>query len=309
MATASTPRNRWSIDKIAVDDVLWHASPIVIQDRIIGITNELHMVGQKFANQPSDPPDREKPVFTGSPPSKSGGVEFLTHDEVLEFASRLDDEVKDYVLQQLNRSLAQGTKDELARRSSNFWEYHNFPIGQASPIAWKQSGILVAVADGSFLMSFDPDNGTRRYSSGLSDFPMQNPGSQIGAHDDLVFAASQGFLRGISIRDGKLRFEKYLGDTAPQWKKSVAWTARPRQGSANNSGERRSQHCLLAVWATSVTDEREHSVLLCDGETGEITQRLRAESKPRDLALTEDGQGILWTEKSLIGLQKSVVSQ
>ena len=309
MATASTPRNRWSIDKIAVDDVLWHASPIVIQDRIIGITNELHMVGQKFANQPSDPPDREKPVFTGSPPSKSGGVEFLTHDEVLEFASRLDDEVKDYVLQQLNRSLAQGTKDELARRSSNFWEYHNFPIGQASPIAWKQSGILVAVADGSFLMSFDPDNGTRRYSSGLSDFPMQNPGSQIGAHDDLVFAASQGFLRGISIRDGKLRFEKYLGDTAPQWKTSVAWTARPRQGSANNSGERRSQHCLLAVWATSVTDEREHSVLLCDGETGEITQRLRAESKPRDLALTEDGQGILWTEKSLIGLQKSVVSQ
>ncbi|MEI8018648.1 MAG: PQQ-binding-like beta-propeller repeat protein [Schlesneria sp.] len=309
MATASTPRNRWSIDKIAVNGELWHAAPIVMQDRIIGITNELHMVGQKFANQPSDRSDREKPVFTGSPPSKSGGVEFLTHDEVLEFASRLDDEGKDYVLQQLNRSLAQGTRDGLAGRNSNFWEYLNFPIGQTSPIAWKQSGTLVAVADGSFLMSFDPENGTRRYSSGLSDFPMQNPRNQIAAHDDLVIAASQGFLRGISIRDGKLRFEKYLGDTAPQWKTSVAWSARPGQGSANSAGERRSQHCLLAVWALSVTDQREHSVLLCDGETGEITQRLRAESRPRDLALTEDGQGILWTEKSLIGLQKSLVGQ
>jgi hypothetical protein len=212
-------------------------------------------------------------------------------------------------LQQLNRSLAQGTRDGLAGRNSNFWEYLNFPIGQTSPIAWKQSGTLVAVADGSFLMSFDPENGTRRYSSGLSDFPIQNPRNQIAAHDDLVIAVSQGFLRGISIRDGKLRFEKYLGDTAPQWKTSVAWSARPGQGSANSAGERRSQHCLLAVWALSVTDQREHSLLLCDGETGEITQRLRAESMPRDLALTEDGLGILWTEKSLIGLQKSVVSQ
>ncbi len=309
MATASTPRNRWSIDKIAVDGELWHAAPIVIQDQIIVITNDMHMVGQRFANQPVDRPDRGNPVFTGSPPSKSGGAEFLTHDEVLEFASRLDDEVKSYVLQQLNRSLAQGTKDDVARRNRNFWEYQNFPIGQASPIVWKQSGILVAVVDGSLLMSFDPDNGTRRYSSGLSDFPMQNPRNQIGTHDDLVFAASQGFLRGISIRDGKLRFEKYLGDTAPQWKTSVAWTARPRQGSTNISGEVRSHNCLLAVWALGVTDQSEHTVLLCDGETGEITQRLRAESKPRDLTLTEDGQGILWTEKSLIGLQTSVVSQ
>ena len=133
---------------------------------------------------------------------------------------------------------------------------------------------------------------------------MRNPRVQIATYHDLVFGASRGFLRGISIRDGKTRFETYLGDVAPQWKTTVAWAARPRLGSANNPGERQSEHCLLATWPLSV-DQRQHTVLLCDSDTGEITQRLQVESEPRELLLTEGGQGILWTEKNLLGLQKS----
>ena len=307
MATAESPRSRWSIDKIPVDGELWHAAPMVIQDRIIGITNDLHMVGQKYANPPIDWPESEKSVVTGLPQEKSDRVKFSSDDEVFKFATSLDNEVKAYVLRQLNRTAAQRTHDDLTRRNSNFWEYHNFPIGQARPIAWSQAGNLVAVADGSLLLSFDPGKGTRRYTSGLSNFPMRNPGNQICIHDDLVFAASQGFLRGISVRDGKLRFETYLGDAATQWKTTVAWTAPPRLEFANNPGEIHSKNCLLATWPLSV-NQRQHAVLLCDSMTGEITQRLRVESEPRELLLTEGGQGILWTEKSLLGLQKSGVN-
>jgi outer membrane protein assembly factor BamB len=309
MATAAFPRSRWSITKIAVDGELWRASPMVVQDRIIGINNDLHMVGQKFANQLAEGTESARSTVIQSSPTKSETVDFSMHDEVLEFASRLDDEVKAFVLEQLNRSMAQQTSADLSRRKSNFWEYQNFPVGQASPIAWKQSGILVAVADGSLLMSFDADNGNRRYTASLSDFPMQNPGNQICTHGDLVFAASQGFLRGISIRDGQIRFEKYLGGTLPQWKTTVAWTARPGPGSEINTGDIPGGHCFLAVWGLNVTDQRQHAVLLCDGETGKITQRLRVESEPRELVVMQDGQGILWTKKSLLGLQMSGVSK
>ena len=304
MATAASPSSHWSMGKIAVNGELWQAAPTVIQDRIISITDDLHMVGQKFANQPADWHESGKSIVTESRQEKSDPARFSTDDEVLKFATRLDDEVKAYVLLQLNRSMAQRTNEDLTRTNGNFWEYQNFPIGQASPIAWQQSGILVAVADGSLLMTFDPGNGTRRHSSGLSDFPMRNPRVQIATYHDLVFGASRGFLRGISIRDGKTRFETYLGDVAPQWKTTVAWAARPRLGSANNPGERQSEHCLLATWPLSV-DQRQHTVLLCDSDTGEITQRLQVESEPRELLLTEGGQGILWTEKNLLGLQKS----
>ncbi len=305
MATAANPRSRWSIGRIDVDFEPWQAAPMIIQDRIVGITSELHLVGQKFTNPRTDWSESGKSVVTESLHEKSDFVKYSANDEVLKFATHLDDEVKAYVLQQLNRSMAQRIKEELTRTNRSFWEYQNFPIGQALPISWRQSGILVAVADGSLLMSFDPENGTRRYSSILTDFSMQNPENQISTHHDLVFATSQGVLRGISIRDGKVRFEKYLGDAASQWKTTVAWPPRPRRELANMSDETRSEHCLVAVWAKSAPDQRQHTVLLCDGETGEITQRLRIESPPRELVLTEGGQGILWTEKKLLGLQSS----
>ena len=309
MARASSPRHRWSIAKIAVESELWHAAPMVIQDRIIGITDDFHLVGHKLANQPTDRPNSGTSDITRSPWPKSDAVKFMTHDEVFRYATQLDDAAKAYVLQQLNRSVALSSVDDLSVKNRISWEFKNFPIGQASPVAWIQSGTLVAVADGSRLMSFDYSKGIRKCSSGLSDFPMQNPGNQVGTHDDLVFAASQGILRGFSIRDGKLRFEKYLGDTAPQWRTTVAWTARSGQGLANNVGDLRSGPCLLAVWALGVTDQRQRTVLLCDSETGEITQRLRVESEPQEIVLREDGRGILWTEKSLSGLQKSCVSE
>ena len=159
-------------------------------------------------------------------------------------------------------------------------------------------------------MSFDPSTGIRKYSSALSGFPVQHPGDQIGTDGDLVFATSQGVLRGMSVHDGKLRFEKYLGDTAPQWKTTVAWTADSGKGQANHMNDNsRSGRCLLAVWALNLPDQRKREIVLCDSETGEVTQRLRVDSEPREFVIREDGCGILWTEKSLTGLKKLSVSE
>ncbi len=309
IATAPTPRNRWSMRELNVESELWNATPLVIHDRIIGITNDFHLVGQNLSCHLKDEANTERSHVTRLPQRNTRDVKYVAEEDELIFTKRLDDAAKAFVMQQLNRSVSLSPVDDFKASNANTWRFKNFPTGQVGPIGWIQSETLVTVADGSLLMSFDPFTGIRKYSSALSDFPMQHPGNQIGTHGELVFAASQGILRGMSIRDGKLRFEKYLGDTASQWKTTVAWTARPRQEHATDMDDTRSGRCLLAVWGLNLPDQRKREILFCDSETGEITQRLRVESEPREFVLREDGCGILWTEKCLTGLKKLSTSE
>ena len=310
IASAPTPRNRWSIRELNVKSELWHATPLVIQDRLIGITNDFHLVGQNLACRQKDEANAGKSHATSLPQPNTSEAKYSAKEEELIFTRQLDDAAKAFVMQQLNRSVSLSPIDDIKDSNAVAWKFQNFPFGQVSPIGWIQSETLVTVADGSLLMSFDPSTGIRKYSSALSGFPVQHPGDQIGTDGDLVFATSQGVLRGMSVHDGKLRFEKYLGDTAPQWKTTVAWTADSGKGQANHMNDNsRSGRCLLAVWALNLPDQRKREIVLCDSETGEVTQRLRVDSEPREFVIREDGCGILWTEKSLTGLKKLSVSE
>jgi outer membrane protein assembly factor BamB len=204
-------------------------------------------------------------------------------------------------------ALSSRVDGEPERKTRN-WAYRNFSFGQAGPFAWPQQGELLVTIDGSLLASFDPGTGNKKWSTGLADFPLQSPARQACPCDDAVVATSQGTIRRISIKDGSLCWERYLGDTSLQWRTVVAWNGAPDRRvteARSDSPSAAGRKALLAVWPLDLSGDADRAVLFCDAETGVITQRLRVDAEPKELMLNPAGHGILWTDKSITGLRPS----
>lgn len=196
--------------------------------------------------------------------------------------------------------------DSIASQSRNRWDYSNFAMGLGPPMAFSFQNRLLVVVDGSRLVSFDPTRGTRQWSASLADFPLLLPRRQICAGNGRVFATSEGTLRAISATDGSIQMEQYLGDTTPQWRTTLAWKARaesetPATQTEAETGIRRG--ALIACWPIGSTNTKQHTIRLCDAETGVISQRLQFESEPREIAMNSDGFGIVWTNDRICAIQ------
>ena len=303
MATTTSPQAEWTIQQISSGGEPWQENPLGIGDRIIGLTRDQHLVGIEIPASPAasaiDSQSNRPPV----PDPDSEIVEFLKRHRLSGFRMHHDELVNETFLPPAHKNISFTGND--SGQIAKHWTYQNFATGQATPIAWAQNSELLAVSDGSLLMSFNPVDGARKWKAGLADFPVQAPIRQICQHNQTVFATSQGLLRGIDVSRGKVVIERYLGDVAAQWQTSVAWSA-PRiadSADAEPKVDTRQNPDLLAVWPLGISDSNRSSVLICDAETGSILQRLRADSEPRKLTLNQSGTGILWTATSLSGLR------
>ena len=195
-----------------------------------------------------------------------------------------------------------------ASRKPGRWAYRNLPFGTGSPFAFVANGELLVVVDGTQLASFDPTSGNRKWLTGLADLPLAEPERQICVADDCILAASHGMFRSILIKDGSVRFARYLGDTSPQWHTSIAWTARsefrPSQDLSQTTSSSQTQ-TLVATWPLNSVENQRRIIRLCDPTTGMIVQQLRADAEPRRIELDHNGYGLLWTDLSVSGLKFS----
>lgn len=200
--------------------------------------------------------------------------------------------------------------DDLNRRAtwrqSHHWTYNNLASGAADPVAFESQGELLGVVDGSQLASFDPEAGTRKWTTGLADLPLSDALHQVCVGNGLVFATSQGVLRSISIHDGRVRVSQYLGDTTPQWCTRIAWATRPFLKASREPQQRPSiagTKMLVAAWPLNSVETNRSLICLCDAETGTCVQQIRTNGVPQDLRLDHEGFGVFWTNKSLFGLR------
>ena len=134
---------------------------------------------------------------------------------------------------------------------------------------------LAVIADGSSVVSFDPLTGRRKWSTGLADFPIQRPDLQVTGSQTALYAASQGTLRGISLADGHIRFESYLGDIAPQWRSTLIWPDRSTLSGVEptaDTDDGLTNQDIIATWPISQKPDQSRRVMICGGITGEIVQ-------------------------------------
>lgn len=187
-------------------------------------------------------------------------------------------------------------------RVTNRWSYNNFATGMGPPAAFSCRDQLLVAVDGSRLESFDPTAGKRKWSTGLADYPLKSPLRQICAVAGSVYATSQGTLRAISVVDGKVAFERYLGDVALQWRTTVAWIART-DDHATESRFRNRRKALIAAWPLEHSDTNRCTIRVCDAETGAISQQISMDGQPREFFIDPDGFGIVWTLDRITGLR------
>ena len=302
LATTSSPRNPWSVQEISTGGEPWSQPPFGGANRIIGLTREYHLVGLEIDEGSRRRRSSEANVPDGVEPSEI--VEFLRHPTPKNASSRFDEFPQGMIRR--HPELNGGLHGRKLDRSAKSWEYRNFAIGQTTPFAWERRDQVLVVSDGSLLMSFNPANGKRKWSIGLADFPIESPAQQICVLGDTVFATSQGWLRGLDCKDGTSRIERFLGDAAPQWKTTVAWKSHETAAfiSQPTTKDSLAPPCgLLAIWPRKTTTAAGSAILLCDAVTGEVTQRLHFDSEPKNIVIDSDGNGLVWTEKSLTGLQ------
>lgn len=190
-------------------------------------------------------------------------------------------------------------------QATNSWVYRDFSYGFREPCAFVQDGQLLAVTDGSQLLSLDPLHRVRKWMSGLADSPLREPARQVCGVDGRMIVTSQGVLRAISSRDGSLLYEHYLGNTTTQWRTVVARHARSDRPESNGSRKAVATHgnrSIIAAWPVESGKDVEPVLWLCDAETGDVLQRFRLDAQPTNLVLDHEGFGILATAKTLNGL-------
>lgn len=292
-------RTPWSTREISHGNETWKTQPFSLENWIIGITSDQHLIGSDIAASNREPKTSGNGSIIPGMDSNPEIVEFLRQPnlggDMGDFQQRSRD------LFHLNPQLM--PQATVAGKQKKQWAFRNFATGQASPIAWAQKGHLLALNDGSRLISFNPENGQRKWTAGLVDFPMQLPAVQTCSNNDSIYATSQGRLRGIDIHTGKIQFETYLGNSMPQWRTSVAWRSVPIHGLKETGSKSAADHdeALLAIWPIGVADDS--TIWLCDARQGELVQRLQVDSEPRKLVIDPGGSGVVWTRKSLSGLQ------
>lgn len=202
--------------------------------------------------------------------------------------------------------LPTGSDPGNASHANGRWTYDNFTTGLVAPIAFSWRNQLLVVVDGSRLASFNPITGIRKWSTGLADYPLTSPLRQIGVGDGFVYATSQGTLRAISAVDGTVQMERYLGDTAAQWRTVVAWAARAdqmRPATVSDSISRGRRKSLIAAWPVGSSETNRHAIRLCEAETGALSQTLLVDGEPREIIINSDGFGVIWTNDWISGVQ------
>jgi outer membrane protein assembly factor BamB len=194
----------------------------------------------------------------------------------------------------------------ISSQPMNSWMFSNFATGQTVPYAFSRRSELLVVADGMQLVSFDPSTGSRKWTADLADFPLKSPESQIGDHNSRIFATSQGQLRGISMIDGKVQVQNYLGDISPQWRTVVAWLPRDNQmlsPSSQGSVALSANRGLIATWPINSDKSRPTAIRFCDAETGTVRQQFQVDAEPKALVLNHVGDGFVWMDGTITGLR------
>ena len=305
LATANSPHDRWDVNQIQVAGEPWQAAPIRLCNRVIGVNQQFHLVcktneqgtstrqeseGAEQTQPPRLNPD-EVVIRRRSP--RAGDIPgFEALSSLYVWRHRDPTPLSAVPLQQVTKL--------------NEWEYRNFSLGNAIPFLWPHKRELTVIADGTSLVSFDPLTGRRKWSTPLADFPIQRPDHQVTGSQTTLYAASQGTLRGISLVDGHIRFESYLGDIAPQWRSTLIWSDRSTLSGiepTSDTDDGLTNQDIIATWPISQKPDQSRRVIICCGVTGEIVQSLSVDGEPKEIAFSQDGRGIVWTEKSLTGLQ------
>lgn len=297
LAKAASPRKPWTFREISDDSTKWISPPMGLQNRIIGLTEELQLVAYPATGSPQ--PTQATEVSRTLAEERSILADFLRRSLAERDAARLDEQTEERILLQ--------TKSHGDRRRSSTdrssWRFRNFATGQALPMAWTDGGDLIAVNDGARLVSFNPIDGTRNWSTGIADFPMESPARQVGVFGPTVFLTSQGWLRGVDTRSGNIRVERYLGHDALQWQTTIAWkpNSSGRGVTAATSKPESDESPLLAIWPLNTKDSSISSIWICDGGTGEAIQRLTHSGQPRRVVITDQGDGVIWAGDQLTG--------
>ena len=304
IGAANSAKGPWTVQEILTGGEAWRGTPFVLDRRIINISNEQQLIGINLTNSQFKSSSNETDRSGAERDPQSQVIEFLRSTHKPDATLNFDKFSNEILLRRprVNSDIAKMDKD----KNAAVWGYRNFAIGNAPPVAWAQNKRLIVLSDGSLLMSFDPQSGKRRWALGLADYPLASPSRQVCSLNDSVFAASRGKLRCIDIQNGKIHYERYLGDTVTQWQTSIVWNDRSKSSTNSEviSDENHvSLQAIIAVWPVDVFRSQSSCLLLCDAENGEILQRLRADSEIRKLVFDRGGNGIVWTEKSLSGLR------
>ncbi len=256
-ATRSASGDEWSLGEISVGGEAWQETPMILENRTIGITTANSLVGC-LIEEPDAVVDRS------------------TDPDISEL-----------------------------QPPSNCWMNRNLSNSFVRPTAFRHQDKLLVIVDGSRLTFFSPTTGVPKWSTGLTDFPMNASAEQLSRNEDCVFAASQGVLRAISINDGRVQFERYLGASSEQWRTAIAWSAGPRVHAPTKSSGDVASQSLVAAWPINPEPGQSQAIRVCDGTTGTIIQQLRVDGKPQGILLDHAGVGILWTDQSVSGVRLS----
>jgi hypothetical protein len=311
---ASSPREAWRIEQLSTGGEPWRDRPVSLDSGIFGTTSDHRLTGIEW-NAPTGG------LSAGSSPSDQTNSIRVT---IPGFSSESSNEHQtDTVPDSSQPSI-----------SKSQWSYQGFAIGQGPPYAFTARQNVFVISDGMQVAAFDSSTGRRQWWSGLADFPIANPALQACAFEDVVFAASQGTLRGVDLRSGSVRFERYLGDTSTQWRTTVAWMTpdepnkvesaigartraseirrtafsdeRPTTG-LDRSGPSISApghpKALIAAWPLTEPGTKPGFIRVCDIDTGVVLQQLTVDALPHELVIRENGAGILWTEGRLSGMK------
>ena len=313
VADAASPRGPWSIRQIASGGEPWKETPFALDQQLIGISRDhslkaIALDGSTVQKSPQPFYDDETDeafeanmaaILLGSPEAEQ---------------MRIPEKFLNRLRSRQQKPRPDGAEFDPEPQATE-WVYRNFAIGQGGPVAWKQQNQLLVAADGSLLTLFNPTNGARAWSIGLADFPLAMPARQICRFENQVFATSQGVLRSLDIRHGKLGVERFLGETTSQWQTMIAWTNLDQTQTVSASIDRDNtinvtgdvtvppRLALLAIWPIPMKSEHHSSILLCEARHGKIVQRIRVDSTPHKVLINRLGSGVIWTQKSLSGLR------
>lgn len=148
---------------------------------------------------------------------------------------------------------------------------------QAGPAA-------LAVIDATTLSRFDFSTGKPQWTRRLGPVVTRDAGEHLCADAERLYVASGGILRSISLADGRLQWEQYLGPVASSW-------------------------CVLrtpeAVAAYPRGTSLSASIVFCDPATGALVERLNFRDAMRDVQLySVNDRAVVTTDSRVYGLAR-----
>lgn len=161
------------------------------------------------------------------------------------------------------------------------WVYRGgMSFAYVDPVIWTAGSQLLMTIDGTTLTSVNRTTGRAEWTAGVSDRPMEFPARQVIATSDAAFAANQGLLRRISLKNGERQWERFLGSTADQWQVAA-------------SGELVAAWPIIPAKPTDSGSQAPTFVSWSDVTSGRIVQRMTITPDEQILDVSGDDQGWL----------------